>query len=240
MKKNKKVLITGGSSDIATPLIKKILNKTNYEIILSTFKNKSLYNDDRIIEINADFSDKNSILEFITRIREDDISYYVQLQGNVSENDTLKSLNYEDIIVLLNINMLSTNMILSELLQNMKKNNFGRIVLTSTASANFGGGQNSFMYGLAKHSASYTVKHLAKYYSEFGIIANAIAPGFIKTKFHTQVLKRDNSFLEEREKSIKVGYAGTPKDIANLIYNLTFENSFICGELIKIDGADFI
>ncbi len=240
MKTNKKILITGGSSDIARPLIERILAKTEIEIIIATFKNKKLYNNDRIIEINADLSEKNSITEFIKEIGKYKISYYIQLQGNVSKNDTIKSLNYEDMISLLNVNTLSTTMILSELLHNMKNDNFGRIVLTSTASAKFGGGQNSFMYGLAKHSADYIVKHLAKYYSEYGIISNCVAPGFIKTKFHTRVLKRDSSFIKEREKSIKVGYSGTPEDVANLIYSLTFENSFICGELIKIDGADFI
>ena len=34
-------------------------------------------------------------------------------------------------IDLLNINLLSTNMVLSELLKNMKNNNFGRIILMS-------------------------------------------------------------------------------------------------------------
>ncbi len=240
MSKSKRVLITGGSSDIAKPLIEKILNETNCEIILSTFKNKGLFKNDRITEINADFSNKESILEFVKKISKYDISYYVQLQGNVSKNDSLDSLNYDNMIDLLNINLLSTNMVLSELLKNMKNNNFGRIILMSTASANFGGGKDSFIYGLTKHSIGYTIKHLAKYYSRYGIISNCVAPGFIKTKFHTEVLNRDVSFLEERGKSVRVGYSGTPEDVSNMIYNLAFENNFICGEIIKIDGADFI
>ena len=39
---------------------------------------------------------------------------------------------------------------------------------------------------------------------------------------------------------IKVGYAGTPEDVSDLIYYLTFNNNFVCGENVKIDGADFI
>jgi len=237
---NRIVLITGGSSDIAKPLIFKILNKTNFKIIAVKYSSKESYSDNRIIEINADFSTENGIKDFLKTIESYNIYYYIQLHGNALLDDTIEAQTYAEISYLLNINILSTNMILAKLLPKMKTFRYGRITLTGTASANYGGGKNSFSYGLSKHSVNYLVKHLAKYYSEFGILTNAIFPGFIKTKFHTDILKRDKNFLEERGKTVRVGYSGLAKDVSDIIFNITFKNNFICGEIIKIDGADFI
>lgn len=237
---NKMVLITGGSSDIAKPLIDKILNNTSCKMIITSYNNEKNYKEDRILEIKVDFSTQSGINQFLKQIESYNISHYIQLQGNAFTSDTLETQNYDELISTLNINTLSTSMILSQLLPKMKVSRFGRIVLTSTASAEFGGGKNSFAYGLSKYGIGYLVKHLAKYYSEFGIITNAVSPGFIKTKFHTDILKRDEAFLNDRGKTVKIGYCGLPKDVSNLIFNLTFENNFICGEIIKIDGADFI
>lgn len=237
---NKIVLITGGSSDIAKPLISDILMNTNHKIIITKYNNKKTYNNDRILEVHADLSAIDGINDFLQEIESYNISYYIQLQGNALLNDNIETQIYDDMIFTLNINMISTNMILSKLLPRMKEYNYGRITLTGTASANYGGGQNGFSYGLAKHSIGYLVKHLAKYYSEFGIITNSVSPGFIKTKFHTEILKRDDEFLENRGKSVKIGYSGLPEDVSDLIFHITFKNNFICGEVIKIDGADFI
>jgi len=237
---NKIVLITGGSSDIAKPLIHDILKNTTHKIIITKYKNKETYNNSRIIEINANLSIVDGINHFLQIIEQYNISYYIQLQGTALVNDSIETQIYEDLIFTLNVNTLSTSMIIAKILPSMKKLSYGRITLIGTASANYGGGENSFSYGLAKHSIGYLVKHLAKFYSEFGIITNSISPGFIKTKFHTDTLKRDNGFLINRGKSVKVGYCGLPNDVSNLIFNITFKNNFICGESIKIDGADFI
>ena len=237
---NRVVLITGGSSDIAKPLISKILDETTHKIVIVKHNSKESYLDDRMVEINADFSTQSGIEDFLETIDCYDIYYYIQLHGNALLNDNIESQEYSEMIYLLNTNILSTNMILSKLLPKMKDFNYGRVTLTGTASANYGGGKNSFSYGFSKHSVNYLVKHLAKYYSEFGIITNAIFPGFIKTKFHTDTLKRDKSFLEERGKTVRVGYSGLPEDVSGIIFNITFKNNFICGEIIKVDGADFI
>lgn len=238
--KNKTVLITGGSSDIAKPLILDILNNTDYELIITKYNSTEKYENPRILEIHADLSTLNGINDFLHTIEPYDISYYIQLHGNALLNDNIETQTYEDIMFTLNINILSINMILAQLLPKMKAFNYGRITLTGTASSEHGGGRNSYYYGLAKHSINYLVKHLAKYYSEFGIITNSVSPGFIKTKFHTEILKRDNNFLSNRAESVKIGYCGLPKDVSDVIFNITFKNNFMCGETIKIDGADFI
>ena len=57
---------------------------------------------------------------------------------------------------------------------------------------------------------------------------------------HEQTFKRSKEDLEKRKKFVRVGRAGEPADVANMIFELTFKNNFITGENIKIDGGDFI
>ena len=110
----------------------------------------------------------------------------------------------------------------------------------NTASSEHGGVESNFGYGLAKHSVSFTIKYLAKYFTSYNILANCISPGFIETKFHTKRMKRTSKQLENRASIVPLGKSGTPSDVADLIYHLTFRNSFISGGNFKIDGADFL
>ena len=108
----------------------------------------------------------------------------------------------------------------------------------NTASSEHGGGESNFGYGLAKHTVGYTIKYLAKYYTSFNILSNCVSPGLIETKFHKRI-KRTVKQLENRASMVPLGRQGTPSEVADLIYHITFKNSFISGENFKIDGADF-
>ena len=116
----------------------------------------------------------------------------------------------------------------------------GKIVLTSTSSALHGGGENSLAYGISKSGIISLTKALARFGAKNNIIANAIAPGFIATRFHTKVMLRSKKQLKERLKFIKLNTQGKPQDITKLIMFLLFENNFITGEAISIDGGDWI
>ena len=108
----------------------------------------------------------------------------------------------------------------------------------NTASSEHGGGESNFGYGLAKHSVGYTIKYLAKYYTSFNILSNCVSPGLIETKFHKRI-KRTVKQIQKRAAMVRLGRSGAPQAVADLIYHITFKNSFISGENFKIDGADF-
>jgi 3-oxoacyl-[acyl-carrier protein] reductase len=237
---NKHILITGGSSDIALTLIGYILEKTPYHMVITRHNQPLPIQHERITELYAELSTEEGIQQFLDNLNAYPIDFYIQLQGDAVPSDVLEDQTLSSLQASLNINTLSTILVISKIIEHMKRNLFGRITLMSTASASFGGGKESFAYGLSKYSVNYIVKHLAKYFSKYNIITNSVAPGFIQTSFHEIRLHRDQKFLEERAKSVRLQRAGTAEDIAKTIYHLTFENNFICGETIKIDGADFI
>ena len=95
-------------------------------------------------------------------------------------------------------------------------------------------------YGISKAGIISFTKALARFGAKNNILANAIAPGFIKSKFHTKVMKKNKKQLKERLKFIKLNRAGKLEDITKLIMFLLFENNYTTGEIISIDGGDWI
>ena len=51
-------------------------------------------------------------------------------------------------------------------------------------------------------------------------------------------MKIKPSAIKERVKTIRLGRPGNVSEVAELIYFLAFENKFITGQNIKIDGGD--
>ena len=80
------------------------------------------------------------------------VSYYIQFHGDAIPDDDLESQTFSKLDSLFKINSFSNVILLKSILPRMKVQNFGRILLMSTASSEYGGGQSSLGYGLSKHS----------------------------------------------------------------------------------------
>ena len=223
------VLVTGATGDIGRGVVKKILDLTDYKVVITlTPGNKEKYNfGARVEEIVMDASDISSVNIAIKRICMNQITHFIQIHGNSNTDDRLDVQNYERLIYHHNINIFSTILIVQALLKGMKERKFGRVCLMNTASSEHGGGLESFGYGMAKHSIGYLIKHLAKYYTSFNILSNCISPGFIDTKFHTSVMKRSSQQIQERVKMVKLQRAGSIGEVADLAFFLTFNNNYI-------------
>ena len=232
------ILITGGNSDIARCVVKAIRKELKWPIMVTKNSQNFSYSEKNIEEVTVDCNNRQEVESFAHSIEGLGISHYIQLQGNSWSSDYLDTQSFESLDYHLNINCLSTIMILRFLLPTMKQRKFGRICLMNTASSEHGGGKSNFGYGLAKHSVGYTIKYLAKYYTSFNILSNCVSPGLIETKFHKRI-KRTVKQIEKRAAMVRLGRSGTPQAVADLIYHIIFNNSFISGENFKIDGADF-
>lgn len=117
----------------------------------------------------------------------------------------------------------------------------GSIILTSTASAAHGGGSNSIAYGCAKAGIECLAKGLAKDCAKYKILVNAIAPGFIESKFHTEKMKRTEEQLKTRAQMIPMKRTGTPADIAwAILFLLSGSSSYMTGQVVTISGGDFL
>jgi 3-oxoacyl-[acyl-carrier protein] reductase len=124
--------------------------------------------------------------------------------------------------------------------KHMVDQRFGRIINLSSSSAL--GNRGQVNYSAAKAGMQGFTKTLAIELGQFGITANAVAPGFIATDMTAATAARVGMDFEEFQKAaatqIPVRRVGQPDDVANLISYLASEGSgFVSGQVIYVAGG---
>lgn len=167
-------------------------------------------------------------------------SALVHLVGNVSrvcEWEHLDEASWQSDI---SINLSSAFFTAQRAFHYMKETG-GKILMTSTASASHGGGAQTLSYGIAKAGVESLTKGLARSGAPYGILVNAIAPGLIDTRFHTDRLGRSPEMIKKRAELVPLKRAGHPEEVARMInFLLSSGGDFITGEVISISGGDWL
>jgi 3-oxoacyl-[acyl-carrier protein] reductase len=124
--------------------------------------------------------------------------------------------------------------------QHMVSQQFGRIVNLSSTSALGNRGQAN--YSAAKAGLQGLAKTLAIELGQFGVTANAVAPGFIETDMTAATAARVgidfDTFKEMAAAQIPVKRVGQPEDIAHTVSFLVSEGAgFVSGQVIYVAGG---
>jgi 3-oxoacyl-[acyl-carrier protein] reductase len=124
--------------------------------------------------------------------------------------------------------------------KHMVDQKFGRIVNLSSSSALGNRGQAN--YSAAKAGLQGFTKTLAIELGQFGITANAIAPGFIVTDMTAATAARLGVSFEDFQagaaQTIPVQRVGLPEDVANAISFFVSEAAgFVSGQILYIAGG---
>jgi 3-oxoacyl-[acyl-carrier protein] reductase len=116
----------------------------------------------------------------------------------------------------------------------------GRIVNISSVSATTGGAKSAvskFAYCSAKAGILGMTRALAKELAPH-VAVSAICPGSIETQLTKQLIDANRQPIID---TIPLGRIGTPEDIAVVVAFLaTVEPNFITGEIIDVDGGQWI
>jgi 3-oxoacyl-[acyl-carrier protein] reductase len=117
---------------------------------------------------------------------------------------------------------------------------WGRIVNLSSSSAL--GNRGQVNYSAAKAGMQGFTKTLAIELGQFGVTANAVAPGFIVTDMTAATAARMGMSFEDFQvaaaQRIPVRRIGEPDDVAHTISYLVSEGaSFVSGQVIYVAGG---
>ncbi len=228
----KKILILGGNSDIGLQLLKNLTNEENFKIHVHYNKKFSKKNiQENIKLIKKDLSKINS--KNLNKVFDNNYDIIVNLVGYVSKQ-SFSNFSIKEVQRTILVNSLIPFMIIRNSLKNMSKNNYGRIINTSSIGVKFGGGINTFSYSLSKHLNEFMPSEIKKLSSK-NILYNTVRIGVTDTKFHKKI---KNKSIQKRIKLIPLKKMATTKDIAKYIFYLIVENNFITNEVINITGGE--
>ena len=241
----KNVFITGGSRGVGKAIAKKfaqngydvivnyVSENTNLEELEKELKNGQ--EEIRTLFVKGDVTDVASCTEMVEQITKEFGKLDVVINNaGITKDGLLMRMKEEDFDKVLDINLKGTFHICKQVVPIMMKQKHGKIVNISSV-VGIAGNAGQSNYAASKAGIIGFTKSLAKELASRNILANCVAPGFIRTDM-TDVLA--DSVKENILSSIPLKRMGTAEEVANLVYFLASdENSYITGQVIPIDGG---
>jgi NAD(P)-dependent dehydrogenase (short-subunit alcohol dehydrogenase family) len=197
-----------------------------------------------ILTIIADVSKEEDVQRYVDKT----IQEYGAIHGfynNAGIEGRQASITNYDIEVfkkVIDINLMGVYYGLRHVLPQMQKQGYGRIVNVASVGG-IRGVLNQMPYVASKHAVSGMTKNTALEYAQYGIAANAIAPGAILTPMVAEAFRQINP---EDPKAAETEYAranptkrlGLPAEVAKVVTFLLSEGAgYVNGQTIAIDGG---
>lgn len=230
-----RAVITGGSSGIGAATCQALL-AAGYEVINVSRRPASIESP-RLRSVSVDLTDAAATREvFFDLARETPATTLIHCAG-VTREKVLEDASLDDLDALARLHLGAAMSLVQANLPAMKAARFGRIVLVSTRAVL--GLAKRTVYSATKAGMISLARTWALELAPHGITANAVAPGPIAdTEMFHQIIPRDSTKLESVTKSIPVGRAGLPADVARAImFFASQEASFVTGQTLFVCGG---
>lgn len=179
-----KILITGCSSGVGKMMAENLSEE--YHVIAAARRVERMkvdFEDIGNISIyKIDLNDLDFTKSMLIKIIEDHgyIPYLINNAGT-NVNKKVEELSEDDLMRSFNVNVVSPLLIMKNLLQKMKQNNFGRIInVTSGAPLNNMSGYAA--YSASKAALNSITVTASREYKEYNIKINLMSPGPVKTE----------------------------------------------------------
>ena len=154
--------------------------------------------------------------------------------AGITRDALILGMKESDFDAVINTNLKGTFNMTQACYRPFMKQKYGKIINLSSVSGQLGtAGQAN--YAASKAGVVALTKVTARELASRGVTCNAIAPGFIATDMTKAISEEATAgYL----KSIPLGRAGTPEDVANLAAFLASpESDYVTGTVIRVDGG---
>lgn len=191
------------------------------------------------IALGADISDREQVKAAVAKLRAEfgPITIVVNNAG-VTDFTPFEEITEERWEFVYKINVLGQIIVTQEVLPDMKKAHWGRIVNISSSSAQTGS-VNMAIYSSSKGAIVTLTRTLAQELGPFGITVNNIPPGSVMGTIMSEA-SRDKMPMptEVLQSMLPVRRMGEPNDIANACAWLCHEDSsYVTGQTIGVNGG---
>ncbi len=240
---NKLLLVTGGDKGIGKAIVLAAL-KAGYKVAF-TYNTNHQEAKDLVAEVNTQdvkafqftLGKRENVKKLLDSIQKEFNQlpiYLVNNAGMLIQKD-FETINDEEWDLVMNTNLTGIFQLVQELIINMKKQNFGRIVNISSIGGQVGGNL-AVHYATSKAGLISFTKSMAKIYSQFDVLTNCIAPGLVNTSMIEKELNTKAG--QEKLNSIPVKKITETEEIARLVlFLLSKENKTMTGQTLNINGG---
>lgn len=237
-------LVTGGTDGIGCAIVKRIMSTSNSakDRVFVVYghddkKAQELIDDfpieeqEKIVLMKYDLSDESVVEELVGRINDevDGLDYFI---SNIGIGEYAK---FDDYTMEMWNKVFSTNLTIPIfLIQKLKDkmNNNGSVLLMGSY-AGIKAYSSSVVYSLSKAGLIFASKVLVKELEKYGVRINAVAPGFIETKW--QKGRSDESRNRICAKIAQHRF-GTPEEVAKMAFDV-MTNEYMNGSIVEIHGG---
>jgi 3-oxoacyl-[acyl-carrier protein] reductase len=131
------------------------------------------------------------------------------------------------------LNLRGTWLLTKRIARIMSRKKSGRIINISSVVGSTGSAYQS-VYGMTKAALDNLTKTLAVELAPFGILVNAVAPGFIDTAMTARLPDEAKAQILAR---IPLGRMGRPEEVAELVEFLATRGSYCTGAVFHVNGG---
>ena len=225
-------LVTGGTRGIGSAIAQVLYDLDATIIITGTKKNYIYQNNYQYI--CADFTNKDSLTEFVNKISEIKVDILVNNAG-INQVGPISELKVSDFEKVQQVNVTAPFMLCQAVLPNMREKKWGRVVNISSIWGKISKAYRA-PYSASKVAIDGLTAAISAEVAADGVLVNSVSPGFIDTDLTRKVLG-----LEEMSKlanQIPIKRVGTIDEVAKFVgWLVSEENTYISGQNIAIDGG---
>ncbi len=140
---------------------------------------------------------------------------------------------------IMDVNVKAPWMLSNKVMPSMKERGGGSIINLASVEA-LTPGMGLGLYSTSKAALLMLTKNQAKEWGKYGIRANALCPGLIKTKF-SAALWQNEKILQKIEKTLPSGRMGMPEEMEGIVCLLASDaGAYMTGGVYTADGGYMI
>ncbi len=228
-----RVLITGGTKGIGRKIVETFLENSVAEIHFTgrdQAAGEELAQKSPQLKFHCvDTSHKEAITQLQAAVGDLDI---LILNAGIVKDTLFLRMKDEDFDAVLKTNLYSPFWITKAFLPGMLKKDKGSIVYISSVSAKGNAGQAN--YAASKAGLEGMAKSLALEIGKRNVRVNIVRPGFTDTSMTATL---SDAIKQEALKHIPLARMAQPEEIADVVYRLAVDFSYMHGQTVTVDGG---